>query len=164
MVIAGRAWENATISSRPELLLGFGVKIAQNDSALRAGEGFVCAAGQPGRSLVQRVLELATSNQAKHVRAIIEQRNIFRLAKGRNLLDRLRKEKKALAHYHQLRRGTVNQLDSRCRIYVIVVGRQRQVVQIDKLIAPNFERLAAILDTAAKDPHRAMADVAASIR
>src|SRR5439155_20005693 len=102
MMVARGTGEDTSVSRRPVFLLSLCIHVAQDDTALRTGEGLMCTARHPCGPFMQRILELAACNESKYMGTIIEKRNVLRFAEGVDFGNGFGQEKKALAHDNQL--------------------------------------------------------------
>src|SRR5215510_9411046 len=118
-MVAGRPGEDAAVGGAPVRRFGFGVfEVRENDATLRAGKSLVRAAGEVRRALVERILELSAGDQAEHVRAVEENRNLPLAADRNELGERLREQEQTLAEHDQLRMDAIDHLDRALRVHV----------------------------------------------
>ena len=131
MVIRGRAGERRPVNLFPIRVF----EIAQHHAALRAEKRFMRAAVQNQRAFRQRVLKLLPGNQAQHVRAVINQRDLVRLAEFGQLFDRLREQKQAFPQHHHFRLQRFGVFQRFVNVNMITVRRGRKVDDVARVFA-----------------------------
>src|SRR5439155_8596882 len=107
--------------------------------ALGTREGFVRAGRHPCGPFAPGILKLATDNQPKDMRPIIQDRDSPVATHGGELPYRLRKQEQTLPQHNHARRHLVDELEALLDVQVIQILGQREVVQWDRLWRVEIE-------------------------
>jgi hypothetical protein len=97
------------------------------------------------------------------MRAVIEDGDLQLPANGNQLGERLGEEEETFPEDDHLRAQPLDHLDRRGGIHPVAVRRERQEVEVHRVVAPGDKTLAAHLDAAAEDADQVVADVASGV-